>query len=294
MDYRYEYNTIKEFLQNNYQEGLDYLLIAIEDISAKVYEKIEFFSGKNKLELNTVEGIYLIDLGKISLVTLQYRIHLLKYFEEQGVRIINSPETLLLCRNKMATYFNLKNKGLPTIPTMSLSSKTDYQVWYDFIDKIGEEIIVKPLLGSRGIGIEYLNISRLKNRLKNKLAKEKILIVQKFIHTKDMCDIRVLVIGNKVLACMKRCAKKGKFLTNIFQGGTPHPIELSKDIESMAIEACKAVNGDILTVDLIKDEKTDEIFILEINGFARWEGLQKVTDINITKEIIKYVMKVRS
>ena len=288
MDYRYEYNAIKNFLQDNYYEGVDYLLVPIEDINVKVDNGVAFFKGGDKLEIESVERIYLIDLGKITLSTLQYRIYLLKYFEDIGIEVINSSETILLCRNKIAAYFNFKKEGLPIIPTVSLSSDTTSQIWYNLLGKLGKNFMVKPLLGSRGIGIEYLNISRSKNRLKNRLIEERILVIQKFIPPKNTCDMRALVMGNKVLSAMKRCTKRGSFLTNIYQGGSPYPTELPQNVKSMAIQAARAVNGEIVTVDFIEHEDTNEIFILEVNGFARWEGMQKVTDFNITEKIVEY------
>lgn len=289
MNYRYEYNAIKSFLQNNYRNGIDYLLIPIENIWVKLDAKTMLNNGKNRLDLESVEKIYLIDLGKITLTTLQYRIYLLKYFEDLGIKVINSPETILLCRNKIATYLALKKYNLPVIPTIALPSYTDYQVWYDHIKKLGRYVISKPLLGSRGIGIEYLSIDQI-NKLKKKLDKEEILLIQRFIQTKNICDMRALVVGKEVLSAMKRCAQKGKILTNVFQGGKPYPIKLSENVKSLASKAAKSVNGEIVTVDFIEDKNTNEIFVLEINGFARWEGMQRVVDFNITEKIVKYIM----
>lgn len=290
MAYRYEYQTIRDFLQNNYKEGSDYILLSIENLHVLLNGDITVLLGKERLDVESLEKVYLIDLGNITLTTLSYRIYLLKYFEELGISVINSPETILLCRNKLATYFALKKYNLSVIQTIGLS-RFNKEKLNNYILKLNQKLIVKPLLGSMGIGVELVGVKKVLSEIEKRLGEENILIIQKYIPTKDSCDIRVLVIGENVLSGMKRCAKKGSILTNIFQDSTPHPIVLSEDIRSIAIKAAKAIDGEIVTIDFIRNNETNDVFILEINGFARWRGMQKVTKFDITEKLVKYLME---
>lgn len=289
MNYRYEYKAIRNVLEEKYEKGKDFLLIPIEDINVMIdQDNINVLNGSEIIELSAVEKIFLVDLGKITLATLSYRVYILKYLESQGINVINSPETILICRNKLATYFLLKNKGLPILPVISVSN-LDYA---DFFIELYPQPLLKPILGTMGIGITQLKVDKNKSKkiMDAYLLEKDVPLLQKFIRKKKNCDIRLLIVKNDVLAGMRRCTAKGKLTTNIAQGGWSTPLELTDEMCIIAVSAAKAIGGEIVTVDIVEDDETENLYILEINGFARWKGLQQVITFNIAEKIVEYVM----
>ena len=100
-------------------------------------------------------------------------------------------------------------------------------------------------------------------------------------------DIRILVIGDKAIAGMYRVSNNWK--TNIHAGARMEPIELTIELKELAIKAAKAVKTEIGGVDIVESEKG--FYVLEVNSIPGFTALQKVTDINIPKEIINYFLK---
>ena len=99
-------------------------------------------------------------------------------------------------------------------------------------------------------------------------------------------DIRVFIVGDQVLASMRRLATGWK--TNFSQGAKPIPAKISKEFEEIAIKASKAVGCKIAGVDIL--EGPDGPRIVDVNSQPGWKGLQVVSKVNIADEIVKFVL----
>ncbi|MFX1357370.1 MAG: RimK family alpha-L-glutamate ligase, partial [Promethearchaeota archaeon] len=100
-------------------------------------------------------------------------------------------------------------------------------------------------------------------------------------------DIRILVIGDKAIAGMYRVSDNWK--TNIHAGARSEPLEITSELESLAIKAAKVTKTDIAGVDIIESESG--YLVLEVNSIPGFTALQKVTDINLAAEIVSYFLK---
>ena len=154
-------------------------------------------------------------------------------------------------------------------------------------EELGGDVIVKPIFGSRGIGSTRVSDPEIAIRIFRALAyNHDVIYIQEFIEH-GFSDIRAFVIGNHVIASMKREAETWK--TNVSQGAKPKPIKLSREIEDLAIKAAKTIGCKIAGIDIL--ESRDGPLVIEINSQPGWRGLQTVTKVNIADEIVRHVLK---
>jgi len=115
------------------------------------------------------------------------------------------------------------------------------------------------------------------------------ILVQEFIQESCGTDIRCLVIGDKVVAAIKRQAKPGEFRANVHQGGTALKVKLTPQERNIAIAAAKTMGLKVAGVDLLRSNNGP--LVLEINSSPGLEGIEKATQINIASKVIQYIEK---
>ncbi|MEM1990636.1 MAG: RimK family alpha-L-glutamate ligase, partial [Candidatus Bathyarchaeia archaeon] len=177
----------------------------------------------------------------------------------------------------------LEEAGLPVPRTVVTESARDaLKAFYD----LGGDIVVKPIFGSRGIGSARVSDPDVAERIFRALEfQHQVIYLQEFIPHGNY-DLRVFVLGSRVLASMRRISNLWK--TNISLGAEPMPHEPSKDIENLAVKASETVGCEVCGVDILESSRGP--FILEVNSQPGWRGLQSVTSINIAEEIVDYVV----
>ena len=115
------------------------------------------------------------------------------------------------------------------------------------------------------------------------------ILVQEFIEESRGTDIRCFVIGDKIVAAVKRQAKEGEFRANVHQGGKAVKVKLSPQERSIAIAAAKTMGLKVAGVDLIRSNHGP--LVLEINSSPGLEGVEKATAVNVAGKIIEYIEK---
>lgn len=213
--------------------------------------------------------------------------------ESLGLRLFNGAKQVELCDDKTTTYLTLLNSGLRLIPTLPapLCYTPNAKPNPDFLEKVaktfGFPLVVKTSYGSLGKGVQLVRgISELKEISKKLLYTPHI--YQKFIQSSSGKDLRVIVIGGKAVAAMQRNAKEGEFRSNIELGGNGFAVEADKEYLFAAEEAAKALGLDYCGVDLLFTEEGP--MLCEVNSNAFFEGIEKVTGINIAGIYAKYIL----
>jgi gamma-F420-2:alpha-L-glutamate ligase len=113
------------------------------------------------------------------------------------------------------------------------------------------------------------------------------IILQEFVSDSHGKDLRVIVVGGKVIGAMKRESVDGDFRANITRGGEAKPVELDEQMEYLALESTRLLNLDIGGVDLLYDN--DGYKICEVNSSPGFLGMEKYTDIRVAEQIVMYV-----
>jgi len=215
---------------------------------------------------------------------------LLTQLEKIGVCMVNSRETVSISSDKYRTYLKLQDYGL-TQPKTVLIPNAD--TWKQALESLDSKfpIIMKTLEGSKGVGVLFIESERQIESLVQLLYSQNDdvdLLIQEYIKTDG--DIRVIVLGGKVIASMKRDVVEGDFRSNVSQGAKVKEYELTELEIEQCLLAAKAIDGSWTAVDFIpsKNPKTKPPYILEVNHSPGTEGIEKATGKNVVKQVIDF------
>jgi RimK family alpha-L-glutamate ligase len=233
-----------------------------------------------------------IDLPKILLCRLgagilPFQLAVIRHFEQAGVICVNSSESIETVKDKLRTSQILSRYNISIPKTMMLRFPIDETL---IKDKIGFPCVVKVVTGSYGEGV-YLcerqrDFKKLMEFVKN-LGNRKTLIVQQYIGTRPGEDLRVLVIGGKVIGAMRRTAPEGDFRANITNGGTGENFTVTPEIEYMARETAKVLKLDIAGVDLLFNK--EGFCVCEANSNPGFAGFEKYCGVDVADHITDYI-----
>jgi ribosomal protein S6--L-glutamate ligase len=217
-----------------------------------------------------------------------YGTAVLRHLETMGIYTPNESLAISRSRDKFRALQLLARKGIPMPLTSFAQSPDDTQ---DLIQMVGgAPLVIKLLEGTQGKGVvladSHQSAVSIINAFKEMHAN---ILVQEFIEESRGTDIRCFVIGDKVVAAVKRQAKDGEFRANVHQGGKAIKVKLTPQERSIAISAAKTMGLKVAGVDLIRSNHGP--LVLEINSSPGLEGIEKATDINIAGKIIQYIEK---
>jgi len=283
------FHTAKRFKEEAEKIGHEIYILQVESAY------IEYEDGVYKIYNADDEEGFEINSDTVAIVRGTVRLKkswldLLSRLEKIGVCMVNSRDTVELSSDKYRTYLKLQDAGLTQPKTVLIPSG---EKWKEAVDDLDSKfpIIMKTLEGSRGIGVLFIESERQIESLVQLLfnQNENIdLLIQEYIKTDG--DIRVIVLGDNVLAAMKRSVIEGDFRSNISQGAEAKEYSLT-DLEiEHSLLAAKSIGGSFTAVDFIPSEnpKKDPPYILEVNHSAGTTGIEKATGKNIVKTVIDY------
>jgi RimK family alpha-L-glutamate ligase len=222
-------------------------------------------------------------IGRGSLEEILFRMNLLHRLERLGLLIINPPLAIERSVDKYCSLTLFQENALP-VPRTAVTESYDEAL--KCFHELGEDVVVKPLFGSRGIGSTRITDPDIAARaFRTIIFHHGVLYLQKFI-PHGGSDIRAFVIGDQVVASMQRISQNWK--TNISLGAKPVSLNLSSELEKLAIDAAKIIGCKVTGVDLI--EGPNGPVLIELNSQPGWRGLQSVAKLNIADEIIRYII----
>lgn len=220
--------------------------------------------------------------------TTYFCLAIMRHLEYLGVHVINSAASVEVVRDKLYTQQLLARSGLPFARTMLARFPVDA----DLVERtLGFPLVVKTLSGSQGRGVflvehrqQFLDLLSLLNASNNSTD----IILQEFIRDSFGRDLRVLVIGGEVVACMKRQAPAGSFKANVSGGGTAESYPVSPLVRRLACEAARLFGLDIAGVDLLFDGASFRI--CEVNSAPGFKGIESChPGLNVSREIYRFV-----
>lgn len=208
-----------------------------------------------------------------------------------GVKMFNSASSIAICDDKMLTHQILADKGINMPITISAPLCYSENETMIFLDKITQllsfPLIVKENFGSLGKQVHLINDYQELESIHRQLI-HKPHIFQEFIESSKGVDYRVIIIGDEVVASMKRC-NAFDFRSNLACGGSSFNIELPASFKDAAIRAARIIGLDYCGVDLMVG-KNNEPVLAEVNSNAFFEGIEKTTGVNIAKKYIEYIL----
>ena len=215
---------------------------------------------------------------------------LISQFQRAGYCVVNSRECLEIAADKYRTYLRLKDFGLTQPKTVLIPNKDSIEKSFENLDT-KFPIILKTLRGSKGVGVLFVESERALTSIVQLLFKQdksSDILIQEYIKT-DF-DVRVLILGGKIIATMQRDVIEGDFRSNASLGAKVKTYDLSELEIEHSIRAGKSVGGLLTAVDFIPSSDTENKppYILEVNSSPGTDGIEDANNKNIVKDILVY------
>ena len=220
---------------------------------------------------------------------------LLGYFlKSRGVPVYNDPAIIDLCDNKATQYIRLAERDIPmpktivapkVYPKFSIRNSGYFE---GVLDDLGLPMIIKEGHGSFGMKVYLIETE---NEFYEKVESLSGVdyVFQEFIAESHGRDIRVNIVGGKIVAAMKRQSDTD-FRANITNGGRAFPVELSPEQQQLALEAAEAVGAVFAGVDLLYGPN-GQTLVCEVNAAAHIRNILNVTGINVGDAMIRYIQE---
>ncbi len=273
---------VEKLAQEGKKKNLDLKLI-------KNNELLPTYSPFGKPELKSI-----IDLEDPDFIIFWDKdIFLARHLEEMGFRLFNSREAIENCDNKALMHLSLSNIGV-RVPKTIVGPFVFFQqkLSDDYIDmvfeELGDKIILKEAYGSFGMQVYLIND---KEELKSKILElgSRNFIMQEYIDTSYGKDIRVNIIGDKIVGAMER-SNPSDFRANITLGGSGKFIELNDIQKEVALKAHKALKLDFSGVDLLYG-KDGEPVLCELNSNVNYPSFEAASGINFSELLLDYIVE---
>lgn len=292
--------TVKKMMQKSPSLGFKCIIINTSQGEIERTESGSYFirnkGSQNKYEIDVRNTVV---LARRSSINSTGAVKFFEKLESLGFVSVNSLKSVLLCEDKLDTVQKLQEKGISTPKTALVSSENDIE---NAMKKVGGvyPVVVKLLSGTKGIGVFQVDsFASLVSTLQTiwKLTPQTELILQEKIEADY--DLRIHVVGTKnslngnnymIIASMKRIRVENDFRTNVSLGGQAEYVEISKEIENIAIEAAKATGCSWCGVDIILEKNTGQPYVLEVNASPGTDGIESATGLDITGIILDFIL----
>jgi ribosomal protein S6--L-glutamate ligase len=209
-----------------------------------------------------------------------------RQFEMLGVATANHAGSIVLARDKLRSMQVLAREGVDLPVTGFAHSVKDTQ---GLIDRVGgAPLIIKLVEGTQGVGVVLASSNSAAESVISAFRQLNAdILVQEFIKEAKGGDTRALVVGDRVVAAMRRQAPKGEFRSNLHRGASATRVRLTPEEEALALLASRTVGLGVAGVDMIASPRGP--LILEVNASPGLEGIEGATGVDIAGEIVEYL-----
>lgn len=217
-----------------------------------------------------------------------YGTAVLRQFEMMGVYPLSESVAITRSRDKLRSLQLLSRKGIGLPVTGFAHAPDDID---DLIRMVGgTPVVIKLLEGTQGIGVVLADNKKTAQSLIEAFLGLKVqILVQEFIKETAGSDIRCFVIGDKVVAAMKRQAPEGEFRSNLHRGGTASVVRITPEERSTAIRAAQTMGLNVAGVDVLRSNHGP--LVMEVNSSPGLEGIETATGKDIAGGIIEFIEK---
>ena len=211
-----------------------------------------------------------------------------RQFEMMGVSSVNESVAISRSRDKLRSLQLLARKGIG-LPVTGFAH--DPRTTDALIDQVGgAPLVIKLLEGTQGVGVVLAETRKAAESVIEAFrGLNANILAQEYIKEAGGADIRCLVVGDKVVAAMKRQGKEGEFRSNLHRGGTASVVKITPEERSTATRAAKILGLNVAGVDLLRSNHGP--VVLEVNSSPGLEGIETATGKDIAKLIIEFIEK---
>ena len=231
-------------------------------------------------------GRYDAVLPRIGASQTSYGTAIVRQFEMMGDFVINKSDAIKSSRDKLRSLQVLAKHGIDMPITGYASHTMDI---HDVIEKVGKTpLIMKLLQGTQGNGMVLAETMKAAESVMNAFKQvDADILIQEFIKESSGVDIRVIVVGKKVVAAMQRVAPEGEFRSNVHRGAATKHINLTPEEEEIAIKSTRVLGLSVAGVDLMRSKRGP--LVLEVNSSPGLQGIELLTGADVAGEIISFI-----
>ena len=217
----------------------------------------------------------------------KHGVAVLRHLEQLDVWTANTSQGILQSRDKLHSSQILARNRIPTPRTAYVRDMKDIERAIEAVG--GLPVVVKVTQGTQGQGVFLRHtLHETTNLVQGLLVTGKAVLIQEYIAESHGKDIRALVVGGKVVACMRRKARGREFRSNYHLNGTVEKVDISEEYAEVACRAARVLGLNVAGVDLL--EGNDGPLVLEVNSSPGLEGIEKASGVNVAGAIIDYVI----
>jgi ribosomal protein S6--L-glutamate ligase len=225
-------------------------------------------------------------LPRIGASITYYGTAVVRQFEEMDVFSANTSNGITNSRDKLRSLQILSRHHIGIPRTTFVSDKKDV---LPAIERVGgAPVVIKLIEGTQGIGVLLAETRKAAESIIELLQSQKQnVLIQKFVAESKGKDIRAFVVGDRVVAAMRRVAQGQEFRSNVHRGGIAEAVELSDQYRETAVRAAQILGLRVAGVDML--EGADGPQIMEVNSSPGLEGIEKCTNLDIAGAVVEYI-----
>ena len=235
-----------------------------------------------------VLGGFDVVIPRIGASVTFYGTAVLRQFEMMGVYPLNESVAITRSRDKLRSAQLLARKGIGMPVTGFAHNPDDIQ---DLLKTVGgAPLVIKLLEGTQGIGVVLAETQKAaESVIQAFMGLKANIMVQEFIKEAGGADLRCLVVGEKIVAAMKRQGPEGEFRSNLHRGGSASLIRLTPEERSTAVRAARIMGLNVCGVDILRSNHGP--VVMEVNSSPGLEGIEKASEKDIAGMIIDFVTR---
>ena len=249
---------------------------------------VKLGSGKPKIYLGDedITNEFHAVIPRIGTKVTRHGAAIVKQFEMNKVFSSARSSGIINARNKVRTLQIMASKGIPVPETLFSINPDNIEEQIELLG--GAPVVIKLQEGTQGIGVILAETKKsAKSIIDTFIKMDTSILIQKYIEESNGEDIRIVVVGDKVVASMKRRSAVDDFRSNLHRGGNTEEVELSNKEKDMALNATKYIGLGVAGVDLIRSKKGP--LLIEVNASPGLQGIEATTGVNVAREIVLYV-----
>ena len=217
-----------------------------------------------------------------------YGTAVVRQFEMMGTFTANESQAISRARDKLRALQLLARNGIGLPVTGFAHSTKDIDGLLDTVG--GPPVVVKLTEGTQGMGIVLAETRKAAESVISAFRQlDANILVQEFIREARGADIRAFVVGNRVVASMRRQSAPGEFRSNLHRGGTADKIRLTPEERAVAVRAARTMCLDVCGVDLVRSKHGP--LVLEVNSSPGLEGIEGTSGVDDARRIVEWIEK---
>ena len=209
-----------------------------------------------------------------------------RQFEQMDVYTPNTASGITNSRDKLRCFQILSRHNIDMPPTMFVQDRADV---IPAIHQVGgAPVVIKLLEGTQGIGVILAPQLKVAEAIIETLqSTRQNVLIQEFVKESRGRDVRALVVGDRVVAAMRRSAKGDEFRSNVHRGGSVEKVDLDPEFERTAVRAAQIMGLRVAGVDMLEGEHGP--LVMEVNSSPGLEGIEAATKLDVAGAIIDYI-----